>query len=46
MFYDFKFISNLRVGFSVQARDDFSETVFGIRVKSEFDVTPTGRITQ
>ena len=46
MFYDFKFISNLRIGFSVQARDDFSETVFGIRVKSDFDVTPRGRIAQ
>ncbi|MEA5625740.1 carbohydrate porin [Nostoc sp. UHCC 0251] len=46
MFYDFKFIDNLRIGFSVQARDDFSETVFGVRVKSEFDVTPRGRITQ
>ncbi len=46
MFYDFKFLDNLRLGFSVQARDDFSETVFGVRVKSEFDVTPGGRITQ
>nr|WP_308189167.1 porin [Nostoc mirabile] len=46
MFYDFKFLDNLRLGFSVQARDDFSETVFGIRVKSEFDITPRGRITQ
>ncbi|MCC5642236.1 porin [Nostoc sp. CHAB 5824] len=46
MFYDFKFLDNLRLGFSVQARDDFSETVFGIRVKSEFDVTPRGRIAQ
>lgn len=46
MFYDFKFISNLRLGFSVQARDDFSETVFGIRVKSDFDVTPRGRTAQ
>ncbi|WP_373529269.1 carbohydrate porin [Nostoc sp.] len=46
MFYDFKFLDNLRLGFSVQSRDDFSETVFGIRVKSELDVTPRGRITQ
>jgi hypothetical protein len=45
-FYDFKFLNNLRLGFSVQARDDLSETVFGIRVKSEFDVTPRGRINQ
>ncbi|MEH2323044.1 MAG: porin [Nostoc sp.] len=46
MFYDFKFLDNLRLGLSVQSRDDFSETVFGIRVKSEFDITPRGRITQ
>ncbi len=46
MFYDFKFLDNLRLGLSVQARDDFSETVFGIRVKSEFGITPRGRITQ
>ncbi|AUB38768.1 hypothetical protein COO91_04743 [Nostoc flagelliforme CCNUN1] len=46
MFYDFKFLDNLRLGFSVQARDDFSETVFGIRVKSQFGITPRGRITQ
>ena len=46
MFYDFKFLDNLRLGFSVQARDNFSETVFGIRVKSEFGITPRGRITQ
>ncbi|WP_308189906.1 porin [Nostoc sp. XA010] len=46
MFYDFKFLDNLRIGFSVQGRDNFSETVFGIRVKSEFGITPRGRITQ
>ncbi|MEH2363442.1 porin [Nostoc sp.] len=46
VFYDFKFLSNLRLGFSVQERDNFSDTVFGIRIKSEFDVTPRRRIAQ
>ncbi|MHC5599017.1 MAG: carbohydrate porin [Nostoc sp.] len=46
VFYDFKFIDNLRLGFSVQERDNFSDTVFGIRVKSELDVSPRRRITQ
>ncbi|MBW4648993.1 MAG: hypothetical protein KME06_09845 [Kastovskya adunca ATA6-11-RM4] len=43
VFYDFRFLSNLRLGFSVQQRNDFSETVLGVRVKTEFDVTPTNR---
>ncbi len=41
-FYDFKFLPNLRLGFTVQGRDNFEETVFGIRVKTYFDVTPRG----
>lgn len=44
LFYDFKFLSNLRLGFTVQGRDSFEETVLGVRVKTEFDVTPRGRI--
>ena len=43
LYYDFKFLPNLRLGFTVQGRDEFEETVVGIRVKSEFDVTPRGR---
>jgi hypothetical protein len=42
LFYDFPFLPNLRLGFTVQGRDGFDETVLGIRVKSEFDVTPRG----
>jgi hypothetical protein len=41
-FYDFKFLPNLRLGFTVQGRDSFEETVIGVRVKSELDVTPRG----
>ncbi|MGB3653563.1 MAG: carbohydrate porin [Rivularia sp. (in: cyanobacteria)] len=46
LYYDFQFLSNLRLGFSVQGRDDFNETVLGVRIKSEFDVTPRGRLTR
>ncbi len=45
-YYDFPLLDNLRLGFSVQGRDSFEETVLGIRVKSEFDVTPRGRIAR
>ncbi len=43
LYYDFQFLPNLRLGFSAQGRDNLNETVFGVRVKSEFDVTPRGR---
>jgi hypothetical protein len=46
VYYDFQLLDNLRLGFSVQGRDSFEETVLGIRVKSEFDVTPRGRIAR
>ncbi len=46
LYYDFQFLDNLRLGFSVQGRDDFNETVLGVRIKSEFDVTPRGRLTR
>ncbi|MBE9126570.1 porin, partial [Coleofasciculus sp. LEGE 07081] len=40
LFYDFRFLPNLRLGFSLQQRDGFSETDVGVRVKTEFDVLP------
>lgn len=43
-YYDFPFLSNLRLGFTVQGRDNFEETVLGIRVKTDFDITPRGRV--
>lgn len=47
LFYDFRFLPNLWLGFSLQERDNFEETVFGIRVRSEFDiVTPRDRGTR
>lgn len=46
LYYDFKFLPNLRFGFTVQGRDNFEETVLGIRVRSEFNVTPRRRGSQ
>jgi hypothetical protein len=46
LYYDFQFIPHLRLGFTVQGRDNFSDTVLGVRVKSEFDVTPSRRIAR
>ncbi|MBV6626013.1 MAG: carbohydrate porin [Rivularia sp. (in: Bacteria)] len=43
LYYDFKFLPNLRLGLSFQGRDSFDESVLGIRVKSEFDITPNRR---
>lgn len=43
VFYDFKFLPNLRFGLSFQGRDSFEESVLGIRVKSELDITPKRR---
>ncbi|HEY9649438.1 MAG TPA: hypothetical protein V6C95_02160 [Coleofasciculaceae cyanobacterium] len=40
LFYDFRFLPNLRLGFTLQQRDGFSDTYAGFRVKTEFDVTP------
>jgi hypothetical protein len=42
LFYDFKFMQNFRMGFSIQERNNFSEIVAGFRVKTEFDVLPRG----
>jgi hypothetical protein len=43
LFYDFKLLPSVRLGFSVQGRDGFSETIAGVRLKTEFDMTPRGR---
>ncbi|MGB3241096.1 MAG: hypothetical protein WBB29_22620 [Geitlerinemataceae cyanobacterium] len=42
-FYDFALLPSLRVGFSFQSLDEFSESILGIRVKTEFDMTPLQR---
>lgn len=46
LFYDMQVLPNLRLGFSIQQVDDFSETIAGFRVRTEFDVTPRGSLGQ
>ncbi|MGQ4650699.1 hypothetical protein [Lyngbya aestuarii] len=38
LFYDFRISSNLRAGVTFQGRDEFSEKILGVRVKTEFDL--------
>ncbi|NJK72769.1 MAG: hypothetical protein HC926_05875 [Synechococcaceae cyanobacterium SM2_3_60] len=37
-FYDFRALGDLRVGLSLQSRNAFSETEFGFRIKTGFDL--------
>lgn len=46
LFYDFRFLPNVRLGFTLQERNGFSETIGGFRIKTEFDVTPRGGLTR
>jgi len=43
LFYDFRLSPNLRAGVTLQGRDEFSETILGFRVKTEFDLLGSGR---
>jgi hypothetical protein len=43
LFYDFRLSPNLRAGATIQQRNEFSETVFGFRVRADLDVTGLGR---
>jgi hypothetical protein len=43
VFYDFRLTSYLRAGVTLQARDEFSDIVAGVRVKTEFDLLNLGR---
>lgn len=40
VFYDFPILDNFRLGFTLQQRDEFSETVAGFRVRTTFDIFP------
>jgi len=42
-FYDFPVLPNLRLGFTLQQVDDFSETIAGLRIRTDFDITPRSR---
>jgi hypothetical protein len=43
VFYDLPVYQNIRLGFSFQGLDGFSETILGIRVKADLDITPRTR---
>lgn len=43
LFYDFRLSPNLRAGVTLQGRDEFSETILGFRVKTEFDLLGSNR---
>jgi hypothetical protein len=43
-FYDFRITPYLRAGVTLQARDEFSDVVAGVRVKTEFDLLGIGRL--
>ncbi|MBD2055780.1 porin [Oculatella sp. FACHB-28] len=44
LFYDFSVLPNLRLSFTLQQIDGFSETIAGFRIRTEFDVTPRGSL--
>jgi hypothetical protein len=39
-FYDFRLLPGLRLGFTFQGLDEFSETIGGVRVRTDFDLVP------
>lgn len=43
LFYDLRLTQNLRVGASLQGRDGFSETVAGLRVRADFNLSELWR---
>jgi hypothetical protein len=42
VFYDFRLLPNLRLGFTFQQQNEFSDTVAGFRLRTDFDITPRG----
>jgi hypothetical protein len=38
LFYDARVLPNLRIGVTLQQRDEFSETVAGFRIRTDFDL--------
>jgi len=43
LFYDVRLTRNFRVGASLQGRDGFSETVGGLRVRADFNLSELWR---
>lgn len=46
LYYDFRLTPNLRAGLTLQERNNFSETILGFRIKTEFDVLPLRRLSR
>ena len=40
IFYDFEVVPHLRLGFTLQALNNFSETIAGVRIRTVFNLTP------
>ena len=40
VYYDFAALPNIRLGFSYQAFENFTSSIFGVRVRTELDVVP------
>jgi hypothetical protein len=45
LFYDFELMSNLRIGFTIQQRDQFRESYAGFRLRSDWNLLP-GRVLE
>jgi hypothetical protein len=43
LFYDFRITPNLRAAVMIQERNAFSETVLGVRLRTDFDLSPLFR---
>lgn len=43
VYYDMRIGQHLRLGVTFQQRDQFSETILGFRVKTDFDISPRRR---
>ncbi len=43
LFYDFRITPNLRAAVMLQERNGFSETVLGVRIRTDFDLSPLFR---
>jgi hypothetical protein len=44
LFYDLPITRNLRIGATLQSREQFSETIAGFRIRADFDVSELGRL--
>ena len=43
LFYDFRITPNLRAAVTLEERNEFTETILGVRVRTDFDLSPLFR---